>query len=420
LPPVAQKICADILKRLDANPELDPKQHRLVYIEKCTPTAVSIWLSCYTRSIFLADFRRVQQDVLLDAWDVIESHGARLASELVREIRVSTGERISDSAASQSDTAGHMDLLQKESLKLQQQHRDLQTLITSLTAASATKPRVEPSTPSAAIPSSSKPTPTVGSSDLKQSVPSGAGSTSDSQTPSNGAGVGVSGAGVRDENSGRKITIIGPNTTSGTSGGASPSNAASTSAPGAGGNGEDSSGTQSTLPRPAEVRILKAELSEVPPDFSASSAPQAVPAPSREVPKATAEDAQSGARNSAEDSRRPPIDGGSGAASPAPGLPLYGFSREKIAKAEVELLWFPFRFREPRPRDLGDRSRLQWPLTLRNRTVRSLPKIRHEILTAGEKGRVLLTLLHPLTEHPQLQRFGFSRAKTQLVNPYGT
>jgi len=82
--PKAEKICNDILEKLMANPDLDPKQHRIVNIENITMNAICIWISCYTKSVFLSDFRRVQQEVILDVVDVIRANNAGLASEQVR------------------------------------------------------------------------------------------------------------------------------------------------------------------------------------------------------------------------------------------------------------------------------------------------------------------------------------------------
>jgi len=87
----AKKIVQEIHAKLVANEELDPKQHRLVHIEHFDKSGVSIWLSCYTKSVFLGDYRRIQENVLLDAYQVIALNGAQIASDLVRDVRLESG-----------------------------------------------------------------------------------------------------------------------------------------------------------------------------------------------------------------------------------------------------------------------------------------------------------------------------------------
>eukprot|EP00171_Calliarthron_tuberculosum_P019454 IDg19454t1 len=72
---------------LMAHSDLDPRQHRMAYVEGFGAFSAQVWLSCYTKSVFLYDFRRVQQEVLLNAHEIIRSHGARLATINTRDMR---------------------------------------------------------------------------------------------------------------------------------------------------------------------------------------------------------------------------------------------------------------------------------------------------------------------------------------------
>lgn len=85
--PVLPQIVADLTKMLMSHSELDPRQHRMAYVDGFGAFSAQVWLSCYTKSVFLYDFRRVQQEVLLDAHEIIRSHGARLATINTRDVR---------------------------------------------------------------------------------------------------------------------------------------------------------------------------------------------------------------------------------------------------------------------------------------------------------------------------------------------
>lgn len=85
--PVLPKIVAELTKFLMVHSELDPRQHRMAYVDGFGAYSVQVWLSCYTKSVFLYDFRRVQQEILLEAHEIIRSHGARLATLTTRDVR---------------------------------------------------------------------------------------------------------------------------------------------------------------------------------------------------------------------------------------------------------------------------------------------------------------------------------------------
>ena len=85
--PVLPKIVAELTKMLMSHTELDPRQHRMAYVDGFGEYSVMIWLSCYTKSVFLYDFRRVQQEILLKAHDIIRMYGARLATINTRDVR---------------------------------------------------------------------------------------------------------------------------------------------------------------------------------------------------------------------------------------------------------------------------------------------------------------------------------------------
>lgn len=84
---VIKDIIQDIQTLLDQHPELDPKQHRMIWFDGFGEYSVNLWLSCYTKTVFLSEYRRVQQEILFAVYDIIRSHNGRLASSLVRDLR---------------------------------------------------------------------------------------------------------------------------------------------------------------------------------------------------------------------------------------------------------------------------------------------------------------------------------------------
>lgn len=85
--PVAPTIVSKMEAYLNNHPALDPKQHRLVYIDSFDDYSVQIWFSCYTKSVFLYDFKEAQQEILLRFHDIIRNEGARLANRNTRDVR---------------------------------------------------------------------------------------------------------------------------------------------------------------------------------------------------------------------------------------------------------------------------------------------------------------------------------------------
>lgn len=85
--PVAPVIVAAMEQLLMSHPDLDPRQHRLAYVDSFGEYSVKIWLSCYTKSVFLYDYRRVQQDILIKCYDIIRANGAKLATVNTRDVR---------------------------------------------------------------------------------------------------------------------------------------------------------------------------------------------------------------------------------------------------------------------------------------------------------------------------------------------
>jgi len=84
---VIKDIIRDIQTLLDGHPELDPKQHRMVWFDGFGEYSVNLWLSCYTKTVFLSEYRRVQQEILFAVYDIIRSHHGRLACSLIRDLR---------------------------------------------------------------------------------------------------------------------------------------------------------------------------------------------------------------------------------------------------------------------------------------------------------------------------------------------
>ena len=85
--PVVHDIIREIQSFLMSHPGLDPKQHRLVYVDGFDEFSVKLWISCYTKSVFLYDFRGIQQQILLDSYGIIRTHGARIATITTRDVR---------------------------------------------------------------------------------------------------------------------------------------------------------------------------------------------------------------------------------------------------------------------------------------------------------------------------------------------
>mmetsp|Transcript_19250 Transcript_19250/g.77107 ORF Transcript_19250/g.77107 Transcript_19250/m.77107 type:complete len:594 (+) Transcript_19250:1484-3265(+) len=85
--PMAKDIVTSIKSMLDESPELDPRQHRLAFIDRFDQHSIVIWVSCYSKTVFLSEYRKVQQEVLLRINDIIRMGGARLASDLYRDVR---------------------------------------------------------------------------------------------------------------------------------------------------------------------------------------------------------------------------------------------------------------------------------------------------------------------------------------------
>lgn len=85
--PVVPTIVAAIESLMMGHQELDPRQHRLAYVDSFGEYSVRVWISCYTKSVFLYDFRRVQQDILVKCYEIIRANGAKLATINTRDVR---------------------------------------------------------------------------------------------------------------------------------------------------------------------------------------------------------------------------------------------------------------------------------------------------------------------------------------------
>ena len=81
-------IVRDIRKVLVASDAFDPKQHRLVFFREVGPYSLDIWVSCFTRSVYFADYLDAQQSLLVQIGEIVASHGASFANTLVREQHV--------------------------------------------------------------------------------------------------------------------------------------------------------------------------------------------------------------------------------------------------------------------------------------------------------------------------------------------
>jgi MscS family membrane protein len=96
---VVKSVVDDIRTMLVSHPDLDPKQHRMVYVEGFTEFSCNLWLSCYTKQVFLESYMRTQQDIMLRIHEILRKHGARLATTLVRDLRDGTNPDIYGAAA---------------------------------------------------------------------------------------------------------------------------------------------------------------------------------------------------------------------------------------------------------------------------------------------------------------------------------
>lgn len=82
--PLVRGILEDIERMLQKHEGLDPRQHRLTFLDRFDEHSAVIWVSCYTKTVFLSEYRKTQQDILFEMYDIIMRNGARLTSDLHR------------------------------------------------------------------------------------------------------------------------------------------------------------------------------------------------------------------------------------------------------------------------------------------------------------------------------------------------
>jgi small-conductance mechanosensitive channel len=58
---VMPQIVSEMREALLANPELDPTQHRFVFLRSVSDFSLDLWISCHTTSVYLEDFLRINQ-----------------------------------------------------------------------------------------------------------------------------------------------------------------------------------------------------------------------------------------------------------------------------------------------------------------------------------------------------------------------
>lgn len=107
--PVVKAVVDDIRTMLVSHPDLDPKQHRMVYVEGFTEFSCNIWLSCYTKQVFLESYMKTQQDIMLRIHEILRKNGARLATTLVRDLRDGTNPDIYGATARLRATGSETD-----------------------------------------------------------------------------------------------------------------------------------------------------------------------------------------------------------------------------------------------------------------------------------------------------------------------
>lgn len=57
-------IVREVKELLLSHEALDPRQHRLVFFREVGPYSLDLWVSCFTKSVFLTDYLTAQQEVL--------------------------------------------------------------------------------------------------------------------------------------------------------------------------------------------------------------------------------------------------------------------------------------------------------------------------------------------------------------------
>ncbi|EOD39000.1 hypothetical protein EMIHUDRAFT_54411, partial [Emiliania huxleyi CCMP1516] len=72
-------IVSEIKELLLAHEQLDPRQHRLVFFREIGPYSLDVWLSCFTKSVFLTDYLATQQELLVAIERILDKYGARFA-----------------------------------------------------------------------------------------------------------------------------------------------------------------------------------------------------------------------------------------------------------------------------------------------------------------------------------------------------
>lgn len=74
-----KEIRKEIKEMIFNHPDIDPKMHRVAEFNEFGDSSLNIFVSAYTKRTPFAEWLMVQEDVLLKAGEIIESHGAEIA-----------------------------------------------------------------------------------------------------------------------------------------------------------------------------------------------------------------------------------------------------------------------------------------------------------------------------------------------------
>lgn len=79
-----EEILKDVRNMVENHNDVDENMHRLCRLKSIDEYFVTLWVSCYTRSITLAKYLQIQESILLGICSILRRHGTNWASSLER------------------------------------------------------------------------------------------------------------------------------------------------------------------------------------------------------------------------------------------------------------------------------------------------------------------------------------------------
>ncbi|GAB5353784.1 hypothetical protein AAMO2058_000063600 [Amorphochlora amoebiformis] len=79
-----ESIVHEIRELIQNHEDIDPRMHRLARLRDITPYSANVWLSCYTKSILLADYTEVREKLILAIHEILHDHKTTFASNIER------------------------------------------------------------------------------------------------------------------------------------------------------------------------------------------------------------------------------------------------------------------------------------------------------------------------------------------------